>query len=244
MLVERFQRLFDDPATTPEPLQPCTQLIGGPGSPRGGPASALQLAPEAPPQELHETVQVGEGGVQDPEHALLVDVGVGADEEIPESGNGHQPLGQLMVEKSPVTQDPEDVGVTAGRLEPSDPTTWLGGLSLLLAVIGYYGVLAHTVAQRKREIGIRMALGAGAVSVVAAVLRRGALQVGAGLAAGALIALAVTRVLASSLVEVSPTDPASFLAAAALLGSVSLGAAWLPARRAARVEPATMLAGE
>lgn len=120
----------------------------------------------------------------------------------------------------------------------------LGGLSLLLAVIGCYGVLAHTVAQRKREIGIRMALGAGAVSVVVAVLRRGALQVGAGLAAGALIALAVTRVLESSLVGVSPRDPASFLAAAALLGMTSMGAAWLPARRAARVEPATTLAGE
>ena len=114
-------------------------------------------------------------------------------------------------------------------------------LALALAAFGIYAVLAYSVEQRRREIGIRMALGAAAGDVTRMVLRRAAALIALGLAAGAAGALAVTRVLAAFLFEVHPTDGATAAAVALLLATVALLAGWLPARRAARLDPLVAL---
>jgi len=117
-------------------------------------------------------------------------------------------------------------------------------LALLLAAIGMYGVLACAVAERTREIGIRMALGAEKNDITRMILRRSLLLVSAGVALGVAGALAVTRVLAKLLFEVKPSDPATFLGVAALLVAVALLAGLLPARRATRVDPLIALRWE
>jgi len=110
-------------------------------------------------------------------------------------------------------------------------------MAALLAAIGIYGVLSCSVAERTHEIGIRMALGAEEKDVVWMVLRRALVLAGSGLILGALGALAVTRVLAKFLFEVTPTDPLTFFIVAAILLTVALLSAWIPAQRAAGVYP-------
>lgn len=117
-------------------------------------------------------------------------------------------------------------------------------LALLLAAIGVYGVLACAVAERTREIGIRMALGAEKSDITRMVLRRSLLLVTVGVSLGVVGALAVTRVLARFLFEVKPTDLPTFLVVAALLVAVALLSGWLPARRATRVDPLIALRWE
>ena len=117
-------------------------------------------------------------------------------------------------------------------------------LALLLAATGIYSVLSQAVAQRTSEIGIRMALGADASSVVGLMLDSAMRSVGVGAAAGLVVALALARVLQSFLFEVRPLDPAAFGAAAALLVLVALLAAYVPARRATRVDPLVALRGK
>jgi predicted permease len=123
--------------------------------------------------------------------------------------------------------------------------SWLmgafAGLALLLAAIGVYGVLAQQVARRTQEIGIRMALGAGAGEILRLVMRRGLGLVGLGLAIGAAGALAMTRLLQTLLFGVSQTDPVTFGGVMAVLGTVALVATWIPARRAMRVDPLVAL---
>lgn len=114
-------------------------------------------------------------------------------------------------------------------------------VALSLAVMGIYGVLSFAVAQRTGEIGIRMALGAERGSVLALVLRDGAILAAVGLAIGVLGALAVTRVLRSMLFEVTTTDPLTYIAMAVVLGLAVLAASLIPARRAARVDPVIAL---
>lgn len=117
-------------------------------------------------------------------------------------------------------------------------------LALVLAAIGVFGVTAYWVTQRTREIGLRMALGAESGRVLRMVLRQALLAGGAGVMAGVGLALVLTRLLRSLLFGVSADDPATFLAAgAAMLAMVGL-AAWVPARRAARVDPMTALRHE
>jgi putative ABC transport system permease protein len=111
------------------------------------------------------------------------------------------------------------------------------GLAALLAAIGIYGVLSYLVTQRTREIGIRMSLGASRGRVLAEVLREGMRLALLGLAVGIAGAFAVGRILASLLHEVKPADPVIFLATAGLLAVVALIACYLPARRAARLDP-------
>jgi putative ABC transport system permease protein len=121
--------------------------------------------------------------------------------------------------------------------------TTLGGVGLALAVIGIYGVIAYFVGQRTREIGVRMALGATPGRVLAMVVGQGMRPVLAGIVVGMGAALALTRVLASQLYGVRPTDPPTFAAVATIIIIAAALAAAIPARRAARVDPKTALGG-
>jgi ABC-type antimicrobial peptide transport system permease subunit len=113
--------------------------------------------------------------------------------------------------------------------------------ALLLAMAGIYGVTAYTVAQRTREIGVRMALGASHSTVLGMVLKQGAITGVLGVGAGILGSFALTRWLQSQLFGVSATDPATFTGVALILILVSLAACWIPGRRAARVNPMVAL---
>jgi ABC-type antimicrobial peptide transport system permease subunit len=112
-----------------------------------------------------------------------------------------------------------------------------GGLGLILAMIGIYGVISFSVTQRTREIGVRMALGAQPGNVLRMVIREGMLLAGGGIIVGVGGGLALTRFMRSLLFEVKPTDPATFVGVAAVLVIVALAACWIPARRAMRIEP-------
>jgi putative ABC transport system permease protein len=113
--------------------------------------------------------------------------------------------------------------------------------ALLLAAIGVYGVLAYSVGQRTREIGIRMALGARRAEVVKLVLWQNALVILGGVAAGVATALAVSQALSRLLFGVSPRDPLVMIAVPAILVAVALAASYLPAVRASRIDPVTAL---
>jgi putative ABC transport system permease protein len=117
----------------------------------------------------------------------------------------------------------------------------MGIVGLLLAVVGIYGVVGYVVSLRTREIGVRVALGASPARVVALVVRQGMRPVLIGVASGAVVAAAVTNVLASQLYGVGPTDPITFVSVAAIVAAAAVLAAALPARRAARIDPVTVL---
>jgi predicted permease len=117
-------------------------------------------------------------------------------------------------------------------------------LALLIAAVGVLAVLAFTVSQRTQEFGVRMALGAQQRQVLASVLREGVVMTAAALAVGGAAAFWFSRFLATFLFEVEPTDAATYAGVAALLASVALVAAYLPARRATRVDPMTALRRE
>ena len=119
-----------------------------------------------------------------------------------------------------------------------------GCIALILAVVGVYGVKAYAVACRTREIGIRMALGAHRKDVFALIMRQGALQTGLAVSVGILLSLAVGRVLAQILYQVSPNDPYALITSSVLLAGAALLACFLPARRATNVNPITALRTE
>ncbi|HKQ98807.1 MAG TPA: ABC transporter permease [Candidatus Polarisedimenticolia bacterium] len=118
------------------------------------------------------------------------------------------------------------------------------GLAVVLAGIGLYGVMAYTVGQRTGEIGIRVALGASLGAVQRMVVMEGLRLALGGIVLGAVAALVVTRLLQQFLFEIRPSDPPTYLAIAALLCLVALAASWIPARRAARVDPLVALRAE
>jgi predicted permease len=118
------------------------------------------------------------------------------------------------------------------------------GMALLLTAIGLYGVLAFSVAQRRREIGIRMALGAQPRDVLSLILGQGMKLALIGIAIGTVAALALSHVLRNLLYQVEPTDPMTFFAVSILLMGVAFLACWLPARRAAKVDPMVALRHE
>jgi len=114
-------------------------------------------------------------------------------------------------------------------------------MALALAIVGIYGLLAYSVAQRTHEIGVRMALGAQTADLVRMLFRSTLVLVGAGITIGAAGALAVTRLLARLLFEVKPNDPSTIAAVALTLVCAALAACYIPARRAMRVDPMVAL---
>jgi putative ABC transport system permease protein len=117
-------------------------------------------------------------------------------------------------------------------------------LAVLLAAVGLYGVLAQFVAQRTREIGLRMAVGAGRGDVFALVMTKGGWPVLVGLAAGLGLTLVLTRYLSNLLYGITPTDPATFAAVTIILLASAAMAMILPARKASRVDPMIALRSE
>ena len=116
-----------------------------------------------------------------------------------------------------------------------------GGMALLLSIVGLYGVIAYSVSQRTREIGIRMALGAQSRELGQMFVRQGLWLIAIGVAAGTGAAFAATRLMSSLLFGVRPNDPVTFVSVAALLFATALLASWIPARRATKVDPMTAL---
>jgi putative ABC transport system permease protein len=114
-------------------------------------------------------------------------------------------------------------------------------LSWVMAILGTYGVMAYTVAQQSREIGIRMALGAQPSAVIGSILKRGLKLIGCGVSAGLIAAFFMTRLLGHFLFQVGATDGATFAGVTLLLSAVALLACYIPARRASRVDPLVAL---
>ena len=140
-----------------------------------------------------------------------------------------------------------DEAVAASVAQPRFRMVLLGLFAVaatLIATCGLYGLMAYTVTQRRREIGVRMALGAERRDVLRLVLTRALRIVGAGVIVGLGGAVVVTRVLQRFLFGVTPTDPMAFTIVTLLLVAVGLMAAWLPARRATKIEPWTALRAE
>jgi putative ABC transport system permease protein len=138
--------------------------------------------------------------------------------------------------------------VVAASLDQNRVKTLLigcfGALALLLAAVGIYGVVSYTVAQRTHEIGIRVALGAGRREVLSLVIVQGMRLVVGGLAIGLAVAWAFSRLMADQLYEIKASDPLTYAGVPLLLAAVALVANWLPARRAARVDPLEALRAE
>jgi ABC-type antimicrobial peptide transport system permease subunit len=123
-------------------------------------------------------------------------------------------------------------------------TSGFGLLALVLACIGIYGLMAYSVARRTNEIGIRMALGARAGRVQPMILRIGSLLASVGVAAGLAAGVAMSRLIATMLYGLKSYDPLTFTGASLLLLVVALSASWIPARRAARIDPLKALRHE
>jgi putative ABC transport system permease protein len=140
----------------------------------------------------------------------------------------------------------EDIwdGSLSGLREPAWLVMAFAALSALLAALGLYGVVSHSVGQQQREIGIRMALGARSIEVLSMVVRRVMITIAGGLAIGLLGAFMLTRVTTSLLFEVSALDPLAFATAAIAMALVGITAAVIPATRATRVDPTTALRSE
>jgi putative ABC transport system permease protein len=137
--------------------------------------------------------------------------------------------------------------ISASMADRTIVMTLLAGFAaaaLLLAAIGIYGVISYAVAQRTREIGVRLALGAQRRDVTRLVMRQGLRLTLAGIVLGALVAVGASRVLSTLLYGVTAGDPLTYTAVAALLALVAVVAAHVPARRAARVDPMIALRAE
>jgi ABC-type antimicrobial peptide transport system permease subunit len=130
---------------------------------------------------------------------------------------------------------------TSAQLAAVTLVSVLGALALVLAAVGLYGVMSYAVSQSTRELGLRMALGASASSVLRLVISRGLVLMGGGALLGAAVALGLTRLLGGLLYQVSPRDPRAFGAAFALMAVAALTACCLPAWRATRTDPARAL---
>jgi len=152
--------------------------------------------------------------------------------------NPNQPIAQVSLLEQVI------YGSMAGERFNARLLTTLAGLALILAAVGIYGVISYSVARRRHEIAVRMALGARGGQVFRLVLRQGLVIVLNGVAVGALGAMFLTRLLTSFLHDVSPTDPLTFATVSMLLVTVAFVACYVPARRAIRIDPITTLRQE
>lgn len=152
--------------------------------------------------------------------------------------DGDQPVGEIMRLEEKVARS-----ITQPRFLSILLLTF-AGLSILLAAGGIYGSVLYSVGQRKKEMGIRMALGAGTGNVVGMILRNGAFLTLTGLALGLGGAFALSRTLESLLFGITPTDPATFVVVSLLLGAVAMAACYVPARRATDADPIETLRAE
>jgi putative ABC transport system permease protein len=118
------------------------------------------------------------------------------------------------------------------------------GLALVLAAVGIYGVMSYAVSQRTSEIGVRIAIGAEGKDILKMIVADGARLAGAGLTIGLLLAIALSRTLSSLLFQTMAADPLTYAVVIVVLGAVALLACYLPARRAARVDPLVALRAE
>jgi putative ABC transport system permease protein len=119
--------------------------------------------------------------------------------------------------------------------------TIFGAIALLLAIVGIYGVMAHTVTQRTSEIGVRVALGASGPDVLRLILRRGVFLIAFGMVIGAAASFALNRAIQSVLWGVTATDPVTYVLAIGVLAAIALLACYIPARRAMRIDPVIAL---
>lgn len=149
-----------------------------------------------------------------------------------------QPISRVMTMKEHLHHD------LAQPRFLSELTLLFGGLALVLAAIGIYGVMAWSVAVRTKEFGVRLALGARPAALLRQVLREGLVVVGAGAVAGLMLAAMLGQLLGSLLYATSPTEPSTYVAAAAIVFVASLAAIAVPAARATRVDPMRALRSE
>ena len=149
-----------------------------------------------------------------------------------------QPVAAVSTMDEILAKDVED------RHQQMTLLTAFAALALLLASLGLYGLLAYTVTQRSREIGLRMALGASASKVVGMVVLRGVALAAAGLVVGLSAAWMLAGAMSKILYGVAATDPVTYGAVAALLCAIAAAASWIPARRAVRIDPIAVLREE
>ena len=159
---------------------------------------------------------------------------------IPVQAEVHKLAPDLPVTDAKTMKDTIATGLWIFRLGAGAAAT-MGAIGLILAVIGIYGIVSFSTAQRTREIGIRMALGGSAGDVMRLILQQGVRMVIIGLGVGLAAALGITRVMTRLLIGVSPSDPFTYAAVALLLTAVALAACWIPAHRATRVDPGIAL---
>jgi predicted lysophospholipase L1 biosynthesis ABC-type transport system permease subunit len=152
--------------------------------------------------------------------------------------NGNLPLSSEHTEQHYYTQSMARTSFTLVMLAVA------GGMALLLGVVGIYGVIAYSVAQRTREIGIRMALGAQQASLTKMFVRHGVILAGIGVVCGIIAAIPLMSLMSSLLFQVKPVDPVTYVVVAAGLVLTALLASWWPSRKAAQVNPVEALRAE
>ena len=153
-------------------------------------------------------------------------------------------LNSRIAVSNPRTMDDLVAGVATRESFTMATLSVAAGVALLLGLVGIYGVISYFVSQRTREIGVRMALGASAATVRAMVVRQGMILVALGVGIGLMAARALSSVMGSLLFGVSGTDPVTYASVAAALAVVALAASWIPATRAAGVDPSSALRAE
>lgn len=204
---------------------------------------SLEAEPEA---MVYWPTTLGSAAAPQPTRAMQVVVKASADPLAPlpvvrreaEALNARIPLSSPRTLEDIVAEATSRTSFTMALLGAAS------GIALLLGLVGIYGVVSYIVSQRTREIGVRLALGATAPAVRGMVVRHGLVLAGVGALTGLVAAAALSRVISSLLYGVSPTDPLTYGAVAAALVVVSLAATWIPAARAAGVDPAKALRAE